>query len=229
VRVTPQGSIGTVSMALNTPVALTVDGAATVVNLTAGRAGLFNFTGSAGQSLGLGLAGISVTPAGGYISVTINKPDGSTLASFNAWGPDNAYAFPLLPVTGTYSVLLSPGNNAATLNLLVSSDATGSLITNGAALNFSPTRVGQAASYTFAGTVGQTINLSIAGDTFPGSTYFTVYKPDGTQLNYTWIYSNGTATSGSLTLSNLPVTGTYTVRVTPPGSLGGVSTALTSP
>ncbi|SFI21888.1 IPT/TIG domain-containing protein, partial [Collimonas sp. OK307] len=205
VRVTPAGSLGSVSVALNGPVALTVDGAATAVNLTAGRNGLFSFSGNAGQSLGLGLAGISTTPAGGYISVTINKPDGSTLASFNAWGPDNAYAFPVLPATGTYSVQVNSGNNAAAFNLLVSSDATGSLTANGAALNFSPTRVGQAASYTFAGTVGQTINLSVGGDTFPGSTYFTVYKPDGTQLNYTWINSNGAATSGSLTLSNLPV------------------------
>ncbi len=230
VRVSPTGGTGSVTVALLIDVSgsLVVDSSATAVSLAAAQSGIYTFSGTAGQNLGLGLAGIVTDPAGGSISVTINSPDGSLLGSFNTSGSTGGYALPRLPITGTYTVRVDPGLNSTVLNLLLSSDVTGTLTANGAALTFSPARAGQAASYTFNGAAGQNLLLSMTGDTFPGYTLFYVYKPSGAQLTYSYTYySSGAATSGAQNLNNLPMTGSYIVRVVPPVSSGSVTIALT--
>jgi hypothetical protein len=78
--------------------------------------------------------------------------------------------------------------------------------------------VGQNARYSFTATAGQNLSLAFVGPTFPGYwTYAYVFKPDGTQLTHT--YFNGTSTT--LDLANLPVSGTYSVFITPPGTATG--------
>jgi hypothetical protein len=131
-------------------------------------------------------------------------------------------------VTGTYKILINPGNNAASFNLLLTEDAAGALTANGAAQTFAPTRVGQAAAYTFSGTAGQNVNLQMAGVTFIGNyTYLYVYRPDGTQLNSMFVSGTAAGATKILTLNNLPATGTYTARVVPPnGKLGSATIKL---
>lgn len=128
---------------------------------------------------------------------------------------------PLLPVTDTYTVFANPENNAATLNLWLSTDVTGTL-TPGAVETFSTTRVGQNARYSFGGTAGQNQSLLFSADVFPGTTYLRVYKPDGALLASSLIYySTGTGSSATLNLTNLPVTGTYKLFITPSGTATG--------
>ena len=104
----------------------------------------------------------------------------------------------------------------------------GILTPNGPAQIFTTTLVGQNAHYTFTSSVGQNLSLVVSGDTFPGTTYIYVYKPDGTQLTSTSVsYSSGTGSSRTLDLKNLPVAGTYTVFISPQGlATGSISTTL---
>ena len=90
--------------------------------------------------------------------------------------------------------------------------------------------MGQAASYTFSGTAGQNLTLSIRGDTFLGSTNIYVYQPNGAQLNAISVnYTSGAGTVSTLPLYALPTTGNYSVRVVPSnGNLGAISLSILS-
>jgi hypothetical protein len=217
----PSGQLGTVVVGLSGKDIITIGAAAKAVNQK-GVMG-FSFTGTAGQRLGIGLVKLVTTPSNGYLSVYVYKPDGTQLTNFTASGAASGYALPILPVGGTYQIVIQPGNNKATYNLLLTADATG-VLTSGSALTFKPTREGQAASYTFNATAGQSLNLQITGNTFIGYTYLYVYKPDETQLTYTYYYGSAAGASGTLALNNLPVAGTYTVRVIPPSGVLGSAT-----
>lgn len=84
--------------------------------------------------------------------------------------------------------------------------------------------VGQPGIFTFSATAGPaTHTLNVTGSTYTGVTMY-VYQPNGT------LFTSGTVTgaTGSLSFSNIPVTGTYTVNVVPSGtSTGTLSLNLT--
>jgi hypothetical protein len=107
-----------------------------------------------------------------------------------------------------------PGTSSANATLTLSSEVTGTLVANAAASTFATTRIGQDARYSFSGTAGQNVSVATSGSTFASAGYVTVYKPDGTSL------SSGSF-GGTLTLTNLPVSGTYTVSVDPYGATTG--------
>jgi len=230
-RVMPaNGATGSVSAALTQDVtgALAIDGVSTAVNLVSNQSGRYSFNGTAGAALGIGYSGLSTTPAGGTVSIAINKPDGSLLTTCSASTANGGCVLSPLPVSGTYTVKVT-SVNTATLNLQLSSDATANLSVNGPAAAVTIVKVGQAATYSFSGTAGQNLNLILSNDTILGNTYFYVYKPDGTSLNYTSVsYSSGAGTGGNLSLGSLPASGTYTVRVMPSnGATGSITAALT--
>ncbi len=75
------------------------------------------------------------------------------------------------------------------------------------------TRRGQNARLSFSGTAGQALTINVSGQsTTPANAYvyYTVYSPDGSQVNSTAVQTDGT-----LTLSNLPLTGTYQLFMDP--------------
>jgi YD repeat-containing protein len=232
VRIVPSGVMsGSIMTALNEDVTgtLAVDGAATVVSLAA-QNGRFSFSGAAGQMLGLGIIGLATAPSGKSITISILTPDGSMLASCSASAANSSCPLPALPATGTYIVLLGLGSaSSASMNLLLSNDASGTLNVGGGSLTFASSRVGQAATYSFSGTVQQNLALATSGDTYPGYTYAYVYQPDGTLLTSgSTYYGSGAGTAGTLTLSNLPASGTYRVRLLPAsGATGSITAALT--
>lgn len=235
----PDGASGTISVAVTTDLTggtLTLDGDATAVSLSAYQNGIYTFSGTAGQLLGIGMTGLTTTPSGGTLSVEIFNPSGSVLTNFHSSSATGSVTLPTLTQTGTYMVYVSTGGNATTgsyaamFNLLLSSDATGTLTENGPAATFAPTRIGQAATYTFAGTAGDATHLAISGDIIPGYTYVYVYDPTGKQVNSTYIYSSGAASTLSYALSALDATGNFTVRVEPPnGATGSLDIGITSP
>ncbi len=232
VLVTPQGpASGAISTTLwaDATAALSINGAAFAVNLPLGRDGRYTFTGTAGQGLGLGITNVVTTPANKSVSVTVYKPDGTRLESCGSFsGNGDSCDLPVLPVAGTYTVWVDNGNWTSTCNLWLSADVTGTVTINGSAQGFTTTRVGQNARYMFTGSVGQNLSLILSGDTFPGYTYIYIYKPDGVQLTYTYVYyASGVGSSKSFNLNNLPVAGPYTIFVTPPGiSTGSISVKL---
>lgn len=220
-----QTTTGQVSLQLlmDVPGTLNVNGAPLPVTLLSGQNGEFTFEGVVGQRLGLGVGGLTTSPVGGSVMVSILAPDNVTLVV----NCDSAYAsngggscnVPPLPATGTYRVRVdAAGTYGASFALTLSSDLTGTLTANAPALAFSSTRVGQNARYTFDATAGQNGSILWTNATIGAATIY-VYKPDGTQWASATVGTS--AQSGTLDLRNLPATGTYTVLVDPTGAATG--------
>lgn len=212
---------------------MSVDGSGLSVSLPTSKIGLIVFNGTAGQTLGLGMSGLVTTPGGQLESVSVLNPDGSTLKSCGSYyTPGNSCDLPVLPTTGSYTLLVTQaGIYSASMLLTLSSDAAGTLAPN-TPLTFSTTRVGQNARYNFAGTAGQNAKLVWSGSTFAGIySYIYIYNPDGSLLASTgFTDSSYNMANGILTLPALPATGTYTVFVTPyRTSIGQVTLTLQYP
>jgi hypothetical protein len=104
-------------------------------------------------------------------------------------------------------VLVTPNNGATgSFKFWLAQDKTGTL-TVGTPSNLSIDTAGQNLRYTFAGTVGQSLAVDIAGlNTLPAGQYLWagVYRLDTKALVTAWTTYNGTQT-----LAPLPVTGDY--------------------
>jgi hypothetical protein len=159
--------------------------------------------------------------------VTISNPDGTTLmVSSQITTTGGTMDLPLLPTTGTDSVLVNPNAaHSGNATLTLSDELTGTLTVNGPSLPLALARVGQNARLTVAGTAGQVVTVRLTSNT-AGWVAVTLWKPDGTVLttSTTWVSAFNLATQ------TLPTTGTYTVTVNPTGiNTGSITVAVTSP
>ena len=234
ILIDPAGNgLANMTVTLNQDVAATlpIDGAATSVTLGNGQFARYSFNGVAGQSLGLGISALSFGAPSSFLTVTIYKPDGtvwsptSPISCAGGWtAPGARCALPNLPVSGIYTILIAPaGSGTATMTVTLKQDVAGTLAIGGAAAT-PALGIGQNARYTFTGTAGQNLGLGISGLSFGApSTYLlvTIYKPDGT----TWVPSAPLTCSGGwyapgnrCGLPNLPVSGVYTIAITPVGT-----------
>jgi large repetitive protein len=225
--------LGTTPPAGQTPNGtIAIDGAATSVTLTSGQEGRYTFTGTVGQKLGLGLGTLAFTPSPNSLSVVVTLPDNTTVLVTcpTIFSPGGSCNLPPLPSTGTYTVRLNPGvGYAATLSVSLSADIASTLAVGAAVTTFNTTRIGQNGRYTFSGSAGQNLSLSWSGATIPGFySYMYVYKPDGSELTNTYFGDAASGrVSGTLDLTSLPATGTYTIFVDPySDSTGSVALQL---
>ncbi|GIH02808.1 hypothetical protein Rhe02_08750 [Rhizocola hellebori] len=227
VLIDPVGArIGSVTVTLSAEAdAGTVDaaGAGTVVTVARpGQDARVRFDGTAGQRLSL--AGTVVTFGGSYF-LSVLKPDGTVLVTpklLSSTVPD--VDPPVLPVTGTYVVLIDPQlakTGSVTVTLSADVEA-GVLAIGGVGVVVALGRPGQNARLQFAGTAGQSLTVALSGTTFGGFIALSVLKPDGTAM----ITRNMTGT-GTLALAALAVTGTYEILVDPvAGQTGSTTVAL---
>ena len=197
--------------------AITVDGASlNVATTTPGTSARVVFNATAGQNLGLGLTGLTHTPASGSASyIYVYRPDGvqfgGAIGCYTS-NPGGSCQVNLsnLPQTGSYSlILVPPATSTLSATLTVSRDLTGTLANN-TPQNVSIARQGQNARYTFSGTAGQLIGLEMTQlATVPARqvVYMTLLKPDGTTL----VSTNSGSSDGAVLSATLPTTGTYTV------------------
>jgi YD repeat-containing protein len=227
------GGTGQVTLQLLSPATgiLTVDGATLAINQVAGASGRYTFNGTVGQRLGLGVSGVSITPAGSSANWSVLAPNGTTLVSCGGFSAGNSCVLPQLNASGVYTVVIVPGSAVTTVQgtLTLSTESTGTLVVNAPARTFLITRVGQNGRYTFDATMEQNLSLSLAGSTLTTSSNIaTVYAPDGTNLGST---SFGNGVNGTVTLTNLQQTGTYTIFVNPyqvtASNLGQISLGIT--
>ncbi|MFG3685498.1 RHS repeat-associated core domain-containing protein [Micromonospora sp. NPDC047740] len=194
----------------------------TVTTTVPGQNGVVSFPGTAGQR-------ILVQGNGGTYGTynatgIVRKPDGSNLTGSAYCGTSCLFDTVVLPVTGTYSLLLDPSGTytgALTVRVYdVPADATASTTPGGAAVTLTTT-VGQNAVLSFAGTAGQRIVVQGTGGTY--GTYNAsaiVRKPDGSNLT-------GSAYCGAscfFDVTTLPVTGTYTILLNPDAAYTGAVT-----
>jgi uncharacterized protein YhfF len=225
VLVDPGGTAtGSVTLQINTfsdiSGTITIGTPLTVTTTGAGQRARYTFSGTAGQQISLTLTNSTYT---GCIALatSILKPDGTTLGSTSICGASGFIDSMTMPVTGTYTVLVDPGGTATgsvTLQLNTFSDISGT-ITIGTPLTVTTTGIGQNARYTFSGTAGQQISLTLTNSTYTGCIALatSILKPDGTTLGSTSICG----ASGFIDSMTMPVTGTYTVLVDPGGTATG--------
>jgi len=230
-----QASTGQVGLQLLAPASgtLAVDGAPLAISQMAGATGRYSFTGIAGQRLGLGVDTLVTTPSGGYAAITVIAPDSVTtlIGCGNPSAPGNSCNLPVLPSSGTYTVVVTPGSSSTALagNLTLSTDLADTLTADAPVTTFATSRVGQNGRYTFNATAGQNLSLVWSGATFVGThSYLYVYGPSGNTV-ISQYFSSGTP-NGVVQLTNLQQSGTYTVFVDPyQASTGQVGLQLLTP
>jgi pimeloyl-ACP methyl ester carboxylesterase len=202
--------------------------------ITAGGAAVTKSTTSPGQNVRLTFTGsvnqrVSVkdTTASGITSGTVSllKPDGSTLASTPIASPAAYLVDVTLPVAGTYTILVDPDGSqtgSTTVTLYNVTDVTGTITPGGAAVPVSITIPGQNAKLTFSGGPGQRVSVTLTSSTLAQATVKLV-NPDATTLASTTIGTSG----GSIPIQELVQSGTYSVVVDPSGAnTGNVTVTL---
>ena len=232
--VNPQGTTtGSVTVLLNTFTDVTgtisVGTPLTATTTTAGQNALYTFSGTAGQQMSMNLTGNTYTGCNAVV-VSIVQPSGASVGSAGACTNGTGFMDSItLPVTGTYTALVNPqGTTTGSVTVLLNAfaDVTGS-ITPGTPLTVTTTVAGQNARYTFSGTSGQLVSVSLTGNTYTGcnAVVSSILKPDGSTLESTGLCGGN---SGSLASIALPSTGTFTVLVNPQGATtGSITAALT--
>jgi YD repeat-containing protein len=191
------------------------------VALAANQIGLLLFDGVAGQGTSLQLSGSTFAGCTLYIFA----PGGAQLTSSSCTSGTTFVGSVTETVTGTYTIGIDPGANAGSINVALTPDVSG-MITAGTPLTVTTTAPGQSARYTFTGTAGQHVSLSITNSTYAGclSLSASILKTDGSTLG-------SSSTCGSTLFIDsvtLPSSGTYTVLVDPQGSATGSATLLLS-
>jgi RHS repeat-associated protein len=184
---------------------ITIGGSPVTVTLpTAGEIGYVTFAGSSGQNLGLGLSANTI----GTVTVTVKRPDGSTLASKLLVGSADELDF-TLNVSGTYTIVVDPYQTATgSITLTLSEDLVSSISIGGSSTTVTTTRAGENARVTFSGTSGQNLGLGITGNTTTGVQVL-VRRPDGSTL------SSGIFVASGERDFTLDVTGSFTMFVDP--------------
>jgi hypothetical protein len=218
---------GSITAAVQADIAgvLTVNDPPISASLVAGQSLSYSFTGLKDARYGLGITNLAMSPSdsGGYVSVSVYKPDHtlfSTTNCGNIYGSSGGGScdIPWLPAAGTYTVRVNPvGLYTANFNLAISAEVTG-VLPAGLTQPVNISRVGQNANYTFDAVEGQSYSLVLTGNTFPGTSWVYVFKPDGGELTSN---QNFTGSSLVLDLIRVPSTGTYTVYFMPTGLATG--------
>lgn len=201
---------------------LVIDGASVPLGLgRPGQNARLSFAGTAGQRLNLAVS--SVTLSG--LTVTILKPDGTTLVSTFVGVSGGVLDTAALPVTGPYTLFVDPSGVATgNTTLTLSGELTGTLAVNDPGVPLTH-RLGQNARFTFTGTAGQPVTVRVTGNAV-GFVTVTLLRPDNSSLTS----ATSSSASFNLTAQTLATSGTYTVTVDPFAlNAGSLTLSVTSP
>jgi hypothetical protein len=176
---------------------------------TPGQNARLSFAGTLGQRVSLKISGVTLSSGGTFETISILKPDGSTLAGSGVVLNSGWIDTQTLPTTGTYTVLVDPDKGTTSTTTIraydVPPDFTGTIDPDSDnAVSETTTVPGQDARFTFTGTAGDTIYIPRGGVTTPAS-WVKLLKPDGTQLTGTPLLGQGDSTLSA----TLPSSGTY--------------------
>jgi YD repeat-containing protein len=200
---------------------IAINGAPVGLNIvTPGQNAKLTFSGTAGQRVSVGLSdmtwGVGYCCDVGFVSVT--NPNGTVLlAPFGFGNGGGGTPSVVLPVTGTYTILLDPLiGRTGTITVTLSEDLTPAININGSAVNLT-FRNGQNARLPFDGTAGQRVSVGVSDMTLATGYCcnigaVTIYKPDGTVLLSPYEFNNGGAGTTSVVL---PTSGTYAIGIDP--------------
>ena len=220
------GGLGQVALQLVTDAsgsAGTVGGNTTTLSLTTNQHGRYTFSGNANAIIGLGFQALSTTPTNGFVLIQVDDAVGNTLKDCSTSTPGSCY-LPALPVTGTYTLTVSPpANTSASLQLTLSQYLAGTLTVGGATAVYSTARVGQGAVYRFTTAAVANLTLSLSACTFADGVNVQVLDANGRIVATVTEFKGLTQ---SLSLPNLSA-GTYYVWLIPSDvSVGTMSLGL---
>ena len=189
-----------------------------------GQDSRYAFTAAVGESLAIDLAGIVAQPHAQPFYVTVLRPNGTTQASGYASSPLYGLHLSLGTVTvaGEYVVVVDPSYGAyGSARLSLKSGPM--LATTDSPASFATSVTGESQRYRFEGVAGQNLSIGLVGLAYVGSSSssatLTVYKPDGSSLNYAACLPSSIGGRCKLALANMPVTGTYSLAIQPPAGV----------
>jgi hypothetical protein len=188
------------------------------VTLVAGQNVDDTFTATAGQSMTLYVGSIATNPSGQTVTATVYNSAGT---SVGVGSGTSSFTINLTNLAaGTYTVVIVPVyGGSATMQETFAPVLGGTLTANGVGVNEAASVPGQYGYFLFSGTAGQSLALALTSltlnPTSAGNIYVAVNEPNGTRLAYAECYTS--QGSCELDLPNLPVTGTYTLTIEPPG------------
>jgi YD repeat-containing protein len=226
----PGTETGSMTFALHEDVTNTIEAGGPAVTTTitrAGQNGLLTFPGTAGQRVSLVVSNVAIS-ACTAVSIVRPTPTPVVLASWWCFTNDGMLDTVTLPATETYHVVVNPEGagvgSIATRLYDVPADQTGPIVVDGPSVGVSITTPGQNAVFTFAGSSGQSVRLTVSGTTITACTDVSIRHPAPNETNLAswWCFGNGVLDA------TLPAAGDYRVVVNPSAAgIGTMTLALT--
>ena len=206
------------------------DNSPTSISLGAGQVERYTFNANAGDTIALNVSGVTTTPTGQGVTFQVYRPDAGAIttstATYTSFAPAGSQTvnLPDLPVSGAYTVIVSPNYGlAASAQLNVVSGSVGSLSTNGASQSYTANTTGENVYLSFTAIQGENLELVLNNVNDAGAQYnqflVYVYNAAGGQVASFWCYASNPGASCNQHLWDLAA-GTYSVVVTP--TYGGV-------
>jgi hypothetical protein len=206
-----------------------VDGASVALTGVTGQNGRYTFAGTAGDFLAFAVTQLSTTPANTNVTFQVLTSDGAVLATCIFISPSSC-ALPVLLATGTYSIRVIPDGTASfATTVLLSKAISGTLVVDGAALQFSSSRPGLVARYSLAATAGQHLTVEWQGQpSWPNQLSLTIFGPIGNTVSFV---TRGTSSipswDSTIDLANLTA-GNYTFVFQSAGVATGSTASLSA-
>jgi hypothetical protein len=190
---------------------------------TPGQNARVAFAGTAGQEVSLRMTDVTIGSILSGTTVSLRRPDGTTIASTNVGTNGGFLDGRTLPVTGTYAIVVDPvGANTGALTLTleeVPSDVVDTIVSDGVPVTVTTSVPGQDARLDFSGTAGRRVSLKVGPSCCVGRVSIT--SPGGATL----VPATTFGTSGAFVdATTLPESGTYSIRVDYDGSSTGAVT-----
>lgn len=179
-----------------------------------GQNGRLRFNASAGQTWALQITGQTTSPTGRSVSYSVYKPDGTLLQSSYTSGSALTLNLVNLPAAGTYTVLADTDYEATVdAQVKLTTGAVSTLTTTGTPVSVVTSAHQQSAHLKFTASGGQNLTIGLSDVVSSDNTgiYAITYRPDGSQLHYTYCW---TGVGCDIDLPNLPA-GAYRVEIAP--------------
>ncbi|MFC5802176.1 RHS repeat-associated core domain-containing protein [Streptomyces formicae] len=182
----------------------------TVSVTTPGNLAQVLFDADAGADIGFGFTASTFNSS---VGVKLVDPQGNTVRESTFGGGTADWEAADLPVSGTYTLLLTPGSsNLGQVTVTVSKTLGGALTFDGPTGTVVLNRAGQDGRWSFDAQAGQSLSIGVDAAQMANYVRGTLYLPDGTASQFLTV-PNGEGRS--LDVDALPQTGTYTLAMDP--------------
>jgi hypothetical protein len=208
---------------LESNVFVPTDGTTLAVARSAGQSTRALIAAVAGEQKALMVSGLTTVPAGSRLDYTIVFPNGTTFRVGSASGLGSTTQLPPFTQTGTHAAVFAANTTTTQSAFKVGLLAGVALPVDGGAVDLALANPGEGARLNVAGVAGQNLGLGITGLVLSPvtATYasIAVHKPDAGLLASVNCRVDGRECAVNLT--NLPVTGTYSIIVQPASGATG--------